>query len=82
MDVSDPRYPAVQALTEYWLRHPHASDTLEGICGWWLGSAPLPAAVVEQALAWLVEHGFVTAHRAGDGRVRSRLADEAGSGPC
>jgi hypothetical protein len=82
MDASDPRYAAVQALTAYWLAHPHASDTLEGICQWWKSVAPLPAPLVEQALQWLVEHGVVVAHRAADGRLRYRLADDAKSGPC
>lgn len=74
MDALDPRYPAVQALTVYWLRHPHASDSLEGICRWWLNTPPLPAPLVEQALVWLVERGVVVAQHAADGRVRYRLA--------
>jgi hypothetical protein len=82
MDASDPRYPAVQELTAYWLQHPHASDTLEGICRWWLSSASIPATLVEQALTWLVEHGVVAVHRAADGRVRFRLVDETRFGPC
>ena len=82
MDASDPRYPAVQELTAYWLQHPHASDTLEGICRWWLSGGSFAAPMVEQALMWLVERGVVAAHRAADGRVRYRLADEAKSGPC
>jgi hypothetical protein len=76
MDASDPRYPAVQALMAYWLAHPHASDTLEGICRWWLNPDTLPAPRVEPALAWLVERGVVMIHRAADGRVRYRLAGQ------
>jgi hypothetical protein len=82
MDASDPRYAAVQELTAYWLAHPHASDTLEGICRWWLSAASSSQPLVEQALQWLVERGVVVAHRAADGRVRYRLADGARSGPC
>jgi hypothetical protein len=80
MDASDVRYPALQELSAYWLQHPHASDTLEGICRWWLSSASSSTpVVVEQALAWLVERGVVVSHRAADGRVRYRLSDEARS---
>ena len=80
MDASDPRYPAVQALTAYWLLHPHASDSLEGICRWWLNATPIPAVLVEQALVWLTERGVVAAQHAADGRVRYRLAGTAPPG--
>ena len=81
MDASDTRYPALQALTAYWLQHPHASDTLEGICQWWLNAALFPAPRVEAALWWLVEHGTVQAQRAADGRVHYRLSGEPASPP-
>lgn len=81
MDAADPRYPAVQQLTAYWLAHPDASDTLEGICKWWLTGAPIPMSLVEQALAWLAERGAVEMHHAADGRVRYRLAGRSGSSP-
>ena len=60
----------------YWLAHPQAADTLEGICQWWLNPNTLPAPRVEPALQWLVERGVVVAHRASDGRVRYRLASQ------
>ena len=82
MDESDPRYAAVQELTAYWLQHPNASDTLEGISLWWLSAPSFSAPMVEQALMWLVERGVVIARRAADGRVRYRLADEAKCGLC
>ena len=81
MNASDPRYPAVQALMAYWIAHPLASDTLEGICRWWLNPDALPPQRVESALAWLVEGGVVVIHRAGDGRVRYRLAGQPPSDP-
>ena len=81
MDATDARYPAVQELTAYWLQHPHASDTLEGICRWWLSSASTSPSLVEQALAWLIVRGVAVSQRAADGRVRYRLSDEARSGP-
>ncbi len=83
MDASDARYAAVQKLTAYWLVHPQASDTLQGICQWWLGDASIAATQVEPALQWLVGSGVVVAHQAVDGRVRYRLAwEEKGSAPC
>jgi hypothetical protein len=81
MDASDPRYPVVQELLAYWLAHPDASDTLDGICRWWLTGARYPESLVDQTLVWLVEHGTVVAHRAADGRVRYRLAGTSRGGP-
>jgi len=74
MDASDPRYPAVQALMAYWRAHPQASDTLEGICRWWLNADTSLAPRVEPALSWLVDCGVVQANQASDRRVRYRLA--------
>jgi hypothetical protein len=82
MHPSDPRYPAVQELTAYWLAHPHASDTLEGICRWWLVDGSHAQAQNDAALAWLVENGIVRVNRAGDGRLHYRLAEARGSGEC
>lgn len=81
MDAADKRYPVMNELIGYWLAHPQASDTLEGICQWWLsGCATAP--MVEQALDWLVVHGTVVAHRAADGRVRFRLANAMNARAC
>lgn len=79
MDASDARYPTVQQLTAYWLSHPNASDTLEGICGWWFENGSLASTDVASALGWLVESGVVAVHTAVDGRIRYRLADDARS---
>lgn len=76
MDASDPRYPAVQALMAYWRAHPQASDTLEGICRWWLNADTFLAPWVESALLWLAERGVVVTRQASDGRVRYRLAGQ------
>ncbi len=77
MKVTDPQDPAVQALTAYWLRHPQASDTLDGICRWWVAVPPFTRSQVEAALAWLVMRGLVQAHQAADGRVRYRRVVDA-----
>ena len=81
MNASDSRYVAVQQLSAYWLMHPHASDTLEGICAWWLGGSTSSRPDVEPALGWLVDRRVVVAHRAADGRVRYRLSAEPAIGP-
>ncbi len=82
MHTSDPRYPAVQELTAYWLAHPHASDTLEGICRWWLPDGAPEQAQINDALAWLVANGIVKVNRAGDGRLHYRLADSRQNHEC
>ena len=81
MDAPQDCSTVVEELVAYWLRHPHASDTLEGICRWWLSDAPVPMPRVEAALAWLVERGAVTVYPSADGRVRYRLVEVAGTRP-
>jgi hypothetical protein len=53
------------AITEYLTWHPKAADTVAGIEAWWLHSGE-PRAVVEQALAVLVERGVVEARATHD----------------
>ncbi len=81
MDAPEDCSTVVEELLAYWLRHPHASDTLEGICRWWLSDAPVPVPRVEMALAWLVERGAVAVQPSADGRVRYRLVEAAGTRP-
>jgi hypothetical protein len=48
------------ALEEYVRAHPHASDTLAGICDWWIPPALCPAPRdVEAALDELVADGIL-----------------------
>ncbi len=82
MDASDPRCPVVRELMAYWHEHPHAADTLEGICQWWLGATSASIGLVDDALAWLVRCAVVEAYTAADGRVHYRLSDESMTGPC
>lgn len=63
----------------YWLMHPHAADTLEGIEAWWIRDRSLTAAALERALCWLTERGVVAVHQAADGRVRYCLANPEGA---
>ncbi len=69
---------AMQRLSAYWLEHPLAADTLQGICRWWIADAAIAPAQVEAALARLVAMGLVQASQAADGRVRYRLRHGAG----
>lgn len=66
----------VQKLSRYLRSHPDACDTPEGIARWWLDAdpPPLPVALVETALAWMVSRGAVESLHAADGRVRYRRA--------
>jgi len=81
MATPEDRNTVVEELLAYWLRHPHASDTLEGICRWWLAGAAVPPPRVEAALAWLVERGAVAVYRSADGRSRYRLVEATGTRP-
>ena len=81
MDAPDDCNTVVEQLVAYWLRHPHASDTLEGICRWWLSEVPTPVPNVEAALGWLVERGAVAVQPSADGRVRYRFVEAAGTRP-
>jgi hypothetical protein len=59
------RAPAATAIAKeilgYFLRRPHAADTLEGIARWRLLDERIHRRVdeIDQALAWLVEEGFL-----------------------
>jgi hypothetical protein len=80
MPDPEPTDAAMQRLTAYWLAHPLAADTLQGICRWWIADAAIAPAQVEAALARLVAMGLVEASQAADGRVRYRLR-QAGAAP-
>lgn len=79
MDDTDPAYAALQQLTAYWLAHPLAADTLDGICQWWITDLLISRSNVESALNWLTQRGVVAAQHAADGRVRYRLMNPAGA---
>jgi len=65
----------VEAILDYLARHPHASDTLEGIAEWWVlrREARLEVERVARALDWLTGRGVLEADGNGPGR-RYRLA--------
>ena len=73
MPPPDTTDAAMQRLTTYWLAHPLAADTLQGICRWWVNDPLMGQAPVEAALQRLVAMGLVDASQAADGRVRYRL---------
>ncbi len=61
-----------EQILAYFVEHPDAQDTLEGVVQWWLLQQRIRTAVgeVEAALAELVGKGFVVEHRGGDSRIR------------
>lgn len=54
--------PIGELILEYLETHPNASDTLEGICQWWLGATGEVWAMsdVEAALAKLMDRGEIS----------------------
>ncbi len=75
MSSESPR-PEVSRVAEqilgYFVEHPGAQDTLEGVVQWWLLHQRIRSAVseVEAALGELVGKGFVVERTGGDSRVR------------
>jgi len=55
----------VREVLEYFLRHPQAADTLEGVARWRLQAEAIERTVAETdaALRWLVQQGFLCEHR-------------------
>ena len=66
-----PRPALWQELVQYWVQHPEAQDTLEGIAEWWLLEHRIQQATADlkAALQGLVREGFVSEHLQPDGRV-------------
>lgn len=58
-------------ILEYLQRHPHASDTLDGIAKWWVMEQRLSESVliVRQALEQLEMEGVIHARNTPDGRT-------------
>lgn len=52
-------------VLEYFLRHPQAADSLEGVARWRRqeGTIQDPADETQKALRWLVQHGFLRERR-------------------
>jgi hypothetical protein len=69
-------HAVTQALTQYWIANPCASDSSAGAARWWLGGR-YRQAVVEAALADLQAAGRVERCPAADGRVRWRWREAA-----
>lgn len=69
----------VQHLSRYLQGHPDACDTSEGIARWWIDAdpPPVPVAIVEAALGWMMACGVIESSRAADGRTRYRRASGA-----
>jgi hypothetical protein len=67
----------VIGLAKYLEANPNASDTLEGICMWWLGGQS-ESAEIQDALDFLVGAGLVERVFAMDGRCRYRRSMRSG----
>ena len=65
-------------ILAYLAHHPQASDTLEGIVEWWLPQQKIEyqTRVVRQALAELVERGFLVKKVTRDSRVHYRASEK------
>jgi acyl-CoA thioesterase len=67
----------VQRLSNYLLDHPRASDTADGIAAWWTApGAPPSDAVLQAALAWMIDCGVLATFQAADGRTHYRCRHE------
>lgn len=62
----------VTELARYLRANPHACDTAEGICRWWLGADLAAMDTLSRALAWMIERGLMQEQVALDGRARYR----------
>lgn len=92
MELTATESRLVTMLSRYWLEHPHACDTPDGMRRWWLtGATDVPPHALAAALAWMVVDGLVEASSAADGRTRfrrragappARLQELAGAGPA
>lgn len=48
-----------RAILRYFVKHPEAKDTLEGIAQWWLGDEISKRVNVERAVSLLLSRGLV-----------------------
>src|SRR2546421_6876460 len=68
-----------QDILDYLKQRPQASDTLEGVAGWWIMSQQLGEAVglVQQALKQLSATGEIEVHKNLDGRTVYTARDDS-----
>lgn len=59
--MARPPQAVIKEIMRYFVEHPHALDSLEGVARWRLLQRRIDDAVAETeaALEWLVGHGFV-----------------------
>lgn len=72
MDPGPEQVAVARALVAYLQAHPLASDSVEGIHRWWLGSPPVSLAALNRVLDWMRTHEVIEEVLAGDGRLRYR----------
>ena len=71
MKLNQDKEKACQHILSYLLDNPEAGDTLEGIVDWWLLKQRIrfETLTVAQAVAQLVNDGFVIAQQGPDSRI-------------
>lgn len=71
----DPAFVSYLAdqIEAYLVDHPRAADTAEGIARWWLSRPDLAPGSVEEALAHLLQAGYVVCSASPEGQVLYRL---------
>ncbi len=72
MDLQPERMALARALIAYLRRFPTASDSLEGIHRWWLGSPPVRLDGLLLVLQWMRDKQVIEEVHAADGRQRFR----------
>lgn len=69
---ADPNARGLPAeILAYWVRHPEAQDTAEGIALWWVPAAAISA--VEEAVESLAQAGWIDVRVGKDGNHHYRL---------
>ena len=65
-------------ILAYFVEHPNAQDTLEGIASWWLLQQRIESRTtqVKAALDQLVKEGYIVERRGGDRRTRYAVDHE------
>ncbi|HZG53884.1 MAG TPA: hypothetical protein VEZ40_17400 [Pyrinomonadaceae bacterium] len=76
--LSDAMPPLAYDILTYLSKNPDAQDTLEGISEWWLAEQTVKPllAVVGEALAELVDRGFVIARSGNDTQTFYKVCRE------
>jgi hypothetical protein len=69
--VDDPKRQAARDILTYFLKHPEAQDTAEGIAEWWILEQEIQRRLdeVQQALQSLTEEGLLLSRRPAEAKT-------------